>query len=221
MRTKNIHIIQPGYGERIKLAVALTDMNKSAFCRKYGFSYSTLRAWISEGYTVSDNHLARFINALEQENIECSTLWVLTGKGNPAKRLQNQDRLFKTQLIDLNISLEQQGITDPQLQAEVQLYAMHAKPSPQKFQVFRVGDQGMEPYFSRDDLLGCYFVFKRDLESLYGKVCVIEVEVGKFTIRKLVPEEDHYLLVPTHKEIDVLKVATFTRAGLIHWYRRV
>jgi SOS-response transcriptional repressor LexA len=221
MRIKNIHIAQSGYGERAKFAVSLTNMSHAAFCRSHDLPYATFRGWSGERFVVSPALLKRFLKALEKSGINCSDTWLLTGKGKQAHRATEIDKTFNAQLIFQELSLEEQGIFDKDLQKEIDFYYSLGKEQPNKFQIFKIGDIGMEPYICKGDIVGCYFAFTKQLPSLYGKVCVIEQEDGKFAVRKLMREEDFFLLVPTNSEKKVEQIKSFKRAGEIHWHRRV
>ena len=221
MASKNKVLNQSSYGERVKLVIALTNSKNQAFCRLSNFSNSTLKSWIHEEANPTPRLLKRFLNALEKQSVYCSSSWLLTGEGKAPHRIQDFEKPFNAHFISPKISLEKQGILETHLQKEIDLYYSHGKSRPQEFKVFRVGDGGMEPYYSSQDIVGCYFSFTKGLKDLQGKVCVIELEKGHFTVRKLVEEENHFLLVSANKDVAVEKISHFKRAGEIHWHRKV
>lgn len=221
MKSRYKKVLKPGFGQRVSRLIALTGLSRSAFCTKYRLYYSTVTDWTSEISIISPHSMNRFLKALENERILCSSHWLLTGEGENPQRYEGTEFPYKAQLISRKIPLADQGIKNPDLQAEIQLLWANSQTDVHKFEIFRVGDAGMEPYYASHDLVGCYFAFTKELEALYGQVCVIEAEPGQFTVRKFLPEETYFLGVPTNKDIPIQAIHTLKRAGLIHWYRRV
>lgn len=221
MKSKYTKVLKAGFGQRVHYLLALTGLSRSAFCTKYNLYYSTVTDWTKEISIISPGHMNKLLKALEKERILCSSHWLLTGENDPPQRYEGAEFPFKAQLISRKIPLADQGIKNSGLQAEIQLLWSNTQADVHKFEIFFVGDRGMEPYYTSHDLVGCYFAFTKELESLYGQVCVIEAEPGQFTVRKFLPEETYFLGVPTNKDIPTQTIHTLKRAGLIHWYRRI
>lgn len=74
--------------KNLKDARKLTLLSARAFAQKYGFNVSTYQAWEEGRYKkgIKLSYVSKIIHALAQENIACTTEWILLNTGAPPTR---------------------------------------------------------------------------------------------------------------------------------------
>src|SRR3990167_3633893 len=204
-------------GERLKRLRQLSGLSRKAIERKYNVSASSITAWENPGKSnagLSDAGARKMLHVYQEELIQCSLTWLLTGKGTPPHRqaIENADTKGETFVAMTQISMEDE--------------IAYFKERYVEAMVFEVTDDSMIPYYRPGDFVGGIRCYAKDIPHLITKDAIVETQDGRTYFRRLgrstIPgrynlialNPDTKLERPTLYEVAVVSCAWVTR----HWH---
>lgn len=169
-------------GKRLRLLRCLTGMvNLQDFAEKYDFSSSTLSYWekaTSGGLT--EKGAKSIIAAVKNEGIECSSIWLMEGIGEPPRITDyNKHSIIKELSKDLDSGLDVSE--DENLQQEIGLF----KKLHPAYLIVTVNDDAMAPIYMPSDILGGKKHTSKNLEDIVDKDCIVEIDHNTFLVRRV------------------------------------
>lgn len=160
-------------GERLIALRSLTGLTRRAFSRKYAFSENTMRSWEKGLQTGLPRKSAELvINAYRNEYINCSTEWLLTGKGKKPKRKS-------TPLETQHKKQENPENAYQTVDQEVEFFkAIHSEAA-----IYTIKDDSMMPDYRLGDIAAGIWHYDTDISKLIDKTCIIETKSRRKLLR--------------------------------------
>lgn len=161
-------------GKRLRVARMMTGLPRKGFEEKYGISASTIQSWeAAKAGGLTKRGVERVLSVLQQEGIFCTADWLLHGIGTPA---QSTGRV-------------------PQIREETPTYRTEEEGIAQELQAFRalnietmdmvVMDDGMEPYYCKDDYVAGKAYAKESMKEAIGRDCIVVTADNQTLLRRV------------------------------------
>jgi transcriptional regulator with XRE-family HTH domain len=207
-----------GSGKRVKSARMLAGCTRKHFAEKTGISAATLRIWEEpslERGGISKKGAKRFISALHECGIYCTEDWLLHGKGTSPTILNfNNEKLFnEAEIVSWG---EEESILK-----DIEAFKGN-NPNPI---VAIINDGSMLPLYSYGDYVGGIKRFAKDIVSLVGSNCIIELP-NMTLVRKITrydSSENKYTLSilnpDTYTVEPIIQTNNIISAAKVVWYR--
>ena len=210
-------------GKRLKSLRMMADLSRKAVEKKYQISAGTLQCWEDGRYGgLTEKGAKRFISALIQEGVECTSEWLLHGIGVGP---QATDKLYLGSILNLEMESqspdEQQPIEDI---AIVQELLTFRRFNSNAIDII-VKDDGMEPRFLRGDYVGGRRRYGESIIELIGRYCVVETNKGEVLLRCLRQgsEKGLYTLMCTNPHTNIPEPIVYdvqlVSAAPVIWHR--
>lgn len=173
-------------GKRLRFIRDMTGMKIRPFSEQCGVGYTTISYWENGSNILSERGAQKIVRAMKDVGINCTMLWLLTGKGEPPT-VENTTKLPK-----FNYNL----VSPPSIQP-VQEGLPHWKTSPlqEEIVVFKkqdvdalvqgIVDESMSPVYQPGDWVGGFHLDKKQLELANGKHCIVKFQTGEQIVRKV------------------------------------
>ncbi len=202
-------------GDRIKSARMLAGYTRKAFADKFLIPVPTIRAWEEppagrNGVTSSGTK--RLIKVFQESGIYCTEDWILNGKGPGPTIVDRYNDTAPEALITWG---EEESIL-----RDIESF----KQNNHSAMVAVVTDRAMTPYYNYGDYVGGEKKTGRDICSLVGLNCIVEVR-NKTWIRRIsmLDAENRYTLIALNMEVQGIEPVMFnveiTAAAQIVWHR--
>ncbi len=199
-------------GNRLKTLRKLLRYSTLAFSEQCETKESTFKSWEQGRFTgLTATGALRVIEACQKEGVTCTLEWLLHGKGlEPTKNSISQEVLAITKDSSSPITQE--------------LLVFH-KLHPNAIDTI-VGDDSMEPVFSKGDYVAGIRCFDKDIKKLMGLNCIVQLQTGEIIVRTLQAGEqpDFYTLsnlnLNTTIELSNFKNIKLFSAANIIWIRK-
>lgn len=171
-------------GNRVKSVRMLAGFNRKAFSEKTGISAATLRSWEEPNEDrngITPNGIHRLIKALSDCGIFCSEEWLSYGKEPGPTPFLIKGMPFSTHTWDEESSIIK----------DIDAF----KRNNHNTIVATITDGLMLPFYSYGDYVGGSKQQTKDLKSLLGHNCIIELKELTL-VRKIIlsKEPQHYIL---------------------------
>ena len=202
-------------GNRVKIARMLSGHNRQSFSEKSGISMATLRAWeepITGRYGLTKKGAGRFVNALNEMGIYCTSDWLLHGTG-PGPNIIRHSNEALLDIEEVNWGEEEAILKDIEA---------FKKNNPDPI-VAIVTDGSMLPKFSYGDYVGGCKVYGEEIKKLMGINCIVGMK-EKTVIRRITSaSESLYTLTAINQESTttdiVIADAVLQFSAEITWHR--
>jgi SOS-response transcriptional repressor LexA len=206
---------------RIRSARGFVHMTRKEFCEKHGFNLHTMFSWEAGKYLVRQATLEKFCAALAKEGVFCSPEWLLRGAGEGPNTIKAQKNLLIEQ-NKLNTFLKIQSFDEEQrIKGEIKTFQSGYKKSKMEAVVIQVADSTMGPLFEAGDYVGGVLVKEAGFKSLFGKICIVEIGLQNFIVRRLSREGKRIALIAMDPAEPVLSFETVVSAAQVIWHRKI
>lgn len=204
--------------KRVKTARLLTGYSRREFCEASGISIATLRMWenpINGRYGITGKGTKRFIAAINDAGVVCSQEWLLYGIGLGP---YTKESLYSNQPEK---AANKSTPEDKAIIQEIQIF----KELNQNAVTFMVADDGMEPVFSIGDYVGGKIIDPHLATQVIGKFCMVETDGIGWSLRKLVKNPAHGLILTCINPLStvaypIIYNATIKNIAPVIWLRK-
>jgi len=202
-------------GDRIKSARMLAGYTRKAFADKFSIPVPTIRAWEEPPVGrngVTPSGVKRLIKVFQESGIYCTEDWILHGKGPGPTLVDRYSDAAPEAAITWG---EEESIL-----RDIESF----KQNNRSAMVAVVTDRSMIPYYSYGDYVGGEKKTGRDIRSLVGLNCIVEVR-GKLLIRRISMVDSHNRYTLTALNVEgsgfepVMLNVEITAAAQIVWHR--
>ena len=203
-------------GERLRVLRNMSGLTIHELADKYDVGASTIKYWEcakSEG--LSPKGAKKFIEAMANEGIYCSYMWLMHGVGIHPQYIDKRYGDTKKQQNPMNTSLEEERA----IYREMDLFLKETDNSV----TLAVYDDSMEPFYFLGDTVGGNRLFDKDIHKALDRDCLVETEDHQILCRRftLGNEIDRYTLCclnhrttvypPNMYNIKIVSVAPISR----------
>lgn len=191
-----------GLAERLRQARTLVDLDRPAFCQRYGFVYRTYQRWELGTQMPPLDSLEEFCAALLQEGIVCDVSWLLTKWGIAPYKQASRDYQTHLQVIsqeeihEFNF-LKRFGASYDTITRQIR--GLFTKFEDEDVELLRVRDQALCPFLNAGDFLIVKWQ-KEELKDPSNVFCVMQIEKGINIVRCVTQENRQLKLSPLHHE---------------------
>ena len=174
-------------GKRLQLLRHMTGLTMAQFAKKYQIGASTIGQWENGRLNGLSEKGAKKISQLaEQDGIICRENWLLHGVGIPPWILSKDEKIAQLQKELLQLDL--QNVDEKTLiQMEINRFRI-LLPNTITLQV---QDDGMEPLYQKQDIVGGQSVYGSAIKAVLGKICIVQTTDNRLLLRKILPDEQH------------------------------
>ncbi|MDR3504439.1 MAG: hypothetical protein P4L79_17875 [Legionella sp.] len=171
-------------GERLRKIRNLSNLSRKDLCNSKEFNLNTYKGWeLARFGGLPIDGAERVIKRVAEENVICSSEWLLYGKGQEPYILPqlNIDRApNESELILKEILVFQSLYPD----------ALYTK----------INDDSLSPQYTCGDYVAGIKIFGEDIATAINQVCIVELINGDTLVRYLRPGRDkkHYQLIATN-----------------------
>ncbi len=202
-------------GDRIKSARMLAGYTRKAFADKFSIPVPTIRAWEEPPAGrngVTNSGVKRLTKVFNESGIYCTKEWILNGTG-PGPTIVDR----------YNDQSPEKAITWGEEEAilrDIESFKQNNR-SPM---VAVITDRAMIPYYSYGDYVGGEKKTGKEIRSLVGLNCIVEVR-NKLLIRRIsmVDVHNRYTLTALNMEVSgtdpVITQVEIAAAAQIVWHR--
>ena len=168
-------------GFRIDLALKIAQLNIDIFCSKHNIPRSTLFAWKSGNKPLTLKGAERLVKAFENENLICTTNWLLEGTGLPPRTLKEVKQGALPVLGYYKIEQDFDETLDEEIKIlkEIEFFRQMYSNS----RVLLVTDDGMTPIITPGDYVAGLTVTKDQIDTTLNKICLIELLSDQILLR--------------------------------------
>lgn len=160
-------------GRRLRILRNMSDLTIHEFAEKFGIGASTIKYWESgKNEGLSSKGAKRVIEAMSQQGVHCTFMWLLHGVGNMPHFIdvhygsKNSDGSLEEELAISN---------------EINLFLKNTSNAV----TLLVFDDAMDPLFNIGTSIGGNRLFGDDLNKAIGHNCIVETEEKQILCRKL------------------------------------
>jgi DNA-binding transcriptional regulator YiaG len=214
-------------GKRIKFVRRITGMSMRQFAQYCHTGLTTLNGWENARNGLTKNGARIIAESLQAQGISCSIDWLMEGKGELPK-IVDQSRLLKLQypttLLPKVKQLREQnlGYLDENLQREIRLF----KELHPDHLLYSIADHSMEPLYHAQDIVGGIQWLGKNMEAVNQMDCIIACKEDLLMVRrvKLGSMSDRFSLYAINPDATVehpplLNVEIFSLAPIIRVWR--
>lgn len=206
-------------GKRLKTVRLMAGLTRNALEKHHGVSASTIQSWeAAKAGGLTERGVQRVIPIFRQKGVFCTPDWLLYGIGAPPQPTTN-----------LSVPQEVENLPEyssmPEDKAIIRELLTFRELNPGVIDHL-IADDGMEPYYCRNDYVGGKRRVGEDINQLIGYDCIVETINNEFLLRRLKAGStpDVYTLLCTNPDTTV-KTPTLYDVELISvapviWHRR-
>jgi HTH-type transcriptional regulator, cell division transcriptional repressor len=163
-------------GQRLRFLRKMSGLTLHKLAKKYDMGMSTIKYWecaINQG--LSAKGAKKIVNAMHQEGIQCSFMWLMHGVG------------LAPQIIDVRYNNPEFSRKELSLPEEISIAHEIALFCEKIIDAvtLAVYDDGMEPLFSVGDNVGGKRLFGENIVNAIGKNCIVETEENQILCRRI------------------------------------
>jgi SOS-response transcriptional repressor LexA len=220
MSQANINLEQ--VAGRIRSARGFVRMTRKEFCEKHGFNLHTVFSWEAGKYLVRKPSLERFCKALASEGVICATEWLMEGKGDGPTLIAAQKNIVSPKAKSKPANRVSDSQEEQRIHAEIKAFQGGYKKAKMDAVVIQVADIAMSPLFEVGDYVGgCRVKSEDGIKALLGKICIVEIGLQNFVVRRLGREGKRIALVAGDPTEQILTFDRIVSAAEIIWHRRM
>ena len=210
-------------GKRLKSLRKMADLSRRYLAEKHQLSASTLQAW-EEGKSngLSPKGAQRVVQALSEEGVCCTIEWLLNGEGQTPYLSDEKLVGVQTEETLAQSYGEIASVASLQVKQELNTFLQLNADAISLI----IQDDGMQPFYQVGDLVAGKRFYKKDLDTLIGRDCIIETAEGVTLFRHLRRgrKPDSFTLCCTNLETTlkdfVLEDVMVVTAARVLWHRR-
>lgn len=189
MRTLEVLASPIERGNRLRVLRNMSGLTIHELAAKYGVGASTIKYWEcakSEG--LSPKGAKKFIEAMANEGIYCSYMWLMHGVGIHPQYVDKRYGNSKKQINPMNVSLEEEMA----IYREMDIFLKETDNAI----TLAIYDDSMEPFYFLGDTVGGNRLFGDDIIKAFDRDCIIETEDRQVLCRRFTigNEEERYTL---------------------------
>jgi len=165
-------------GDRLRILRKMSGLTIHKLAAKYGVGSSTIKYWeCGRDKGLSAKGARKIIEALRQEGVYCTFMWLMHGVGMHPQIVDMQQSASAKQVAAMNTTLEDEtAITN-----EIALFCS-GTPNAVTLVIY---DDSLEPFYVIGDTVGGNRFTGAGIERAIGKNCIIETEDRQVVCRKL------------------------------------
>lgn len=170
---------------RLKFLRKLARLSMKEFAERCNIGLTTINYW-EQGYSyITERGAKKVSQAMREEGIECSAIWLLSGLGAPPK-ITNPNKLSKINYHAIEsasqiIQQENPNYSDVKIKEELDLFqTIH----PDNL-FHRIDDESMMPLYCKGDIVAGKKLTGENMQLANRMDCIVEVEENKLIIRRV------------------------------------
>lgn len=171
---------------RVKFLREMTHLTMGEFARHCNIGITTINYW-EQGYKngLSERGAKKLTNALRNEGIECSTIWLMSGLGVQPKII-DANKLPKlnyalVESIPKTIQEESPSFLQERIKEESKLFQSNYPDNL----IHLINDDSMHPLYCKGDTVAGKKLTGKNMELANGMDCIVEFEENKLGIRRI------------------------------------
>lgn len=211
---------------RLKFLRKMSHLSMKEFAQYCNLGLTTVNYW-EQGYSsVTERGAQKVCNAMREEGIECSVIWLMTGYGEQPKVIdssklsklnyKNFESLSRTSINEKKSDYPMENI---EIKEELDLFR---KNYPEHL-IYLVDNESMKPLYDPGDLVAGKKLTGKNMELAHGADCIVELEGKELMVRRVkighamnsynlyVINSDASLEFPPLRNINVLSLAPIIR----------
>ncbi len=168
--------------KRAKCARKFAGLTMEQMNTQHSIPPSTIQGWENTGSISLKNRsltlkgAQRLTVALQKEGVACSVEWLMKGTGVGPHFIETN--LVKSNTKKKNNSLWGQHLA---IQNEIKAFEENNLNAI----VFMITDDGLEPFYSKGDIVGGIKQYLNDITKFLNHLCIIETASNDITVRQL------------------------------------
>lgn len=171
--------------QRLKFLRTMTSLSMKEFAQLCHLGLTTVNYW-EQGYSSITERGAKLIsNAMQQEGIACTPVWLMYGLGDPPKIVEPH-KLSKLHFIPIQTTV-------PSIQEEAFYYGCDkTKNELQFFQdsypdhwVYFLQDDSMSPLYRKGDIVAGKKIIGKNMELAHRSDCIVELTENQLLVRRV------------------------------------
>ncbi|MES2142472.1 MAG: helix-turn-helix transcriptional regulator [Pseudomonadota bacterium] len=174
-----------GRAHRLKFLRKMARLSMKEFAEHCNIGLTTINYW-EQGYSsITERGAKKVSQAMREEGIECSSIWLLSGLGAQPK-ITNPNKLSKINYYSLEstpqlIQEENPVYSDEQIKEELNLFqTIH----PDNL-FYHIEDEGMIPIYCKGDVVAGKKLAGENMQLANSMDCIVEIENSKLIVRRV------------------------------------
>lgn len=219
-------LINKERAQRLKFLRKMSHLSMKEFAQLCNLGITTINYW-EQGYSnISERGARKVCQAISEEGIDCSTIWLLAGYGE-APRVIDSSKLSKLNYekfksfskSSINEKSSNYSTDNKEIKEEL---AIFKKNYPEHL-ICLMGNESMKPLYNPGDLVAGKKLTGKNRELAHGADCIVELKESELMIRRVkiaqavgsfdlfVINSDTSLEFPPLRNIDVIALAPIIR----------
>lgn len=180
---ENIHSSPEERAKRLKRLRHLANVTKTELCELGEININTLTGWEVAKYGgLPRKGAEKVLAAVAKKGVQCSLEWLMHEIGKGPTLLPDFEQVFQDQQMTrtetISFTTEEEKIIE-----ELLVFKQHYK----HVEELKITDDGMEPFYSKEDYVAGIKRFKKDIKSTIGFDCIVQIDNGKILLRRVRP----------------------------------
>jgi len=166
-------------GKRLRLVRKMSGLTLKELAEKYNLGVSTIKYWeCATNQGLSSKGAKKIINAMQNQGIQCSYMWLMHGIGLPPQFLDihRHDSTNNPKSTDQVVYEEEKSIAH-----EISLFCESIIDAI----TLTIFDDGMEPIYAMGDGVGGKRLYGEDITKTIGKNCIVETADKQLLCRRV------------------------------------
>ena len=184
--------------KRLRVLLDMVPLTVEAFCKKYGFSSTTVKYWMrAKGGGLTGKGAQRIVEATLREGVLCQAFWLMSGKDSFPQYIDVRQQ----KQVKKSLKLLPRDYYLKKMNEEIDLFCR----SYENTIILQIYDDGMNAPFNINDYVGGILVYGNNIQTLVGDDCIVETADHQHLCRRITQgtEIDHYNLVCTNQRTTV------------------
>jgi hypothetical protein len=209
-------------GDRFRYARELCPLNRTDFCNKYDLNLYTVQSWELGRSLSRTTNVLKFIEALATEGILCSEAWLMEGIGPiPSLASSPGGGNFAPPITPRQLYKKSNNLYESLVQKEIALFCDHSLKMGMDGVVIQISDDAMSPDYEVGEFIGAWRVRQDQINHFHFVVCLVETIHNHFLVRRLLREQDSYILMALNQEVPLIRLDQVKSVAEIIWRRRI
>lgn len=205
-------------GERIRFLRSLTGLSAKDFCARFDISISSFGKWEAGINPLSLSKANRLIAIATENKINCPISWLLHGKGEEARVMNEKD-----ETIILSSPTPASPSTYEEKINVISKEIDSLKKIHQLIEVLIIADDSMLPQFNVHDYVGGTPINIDNLKKYLDFPCIVETTDGRKKLRRIGYNQGKFFLFGTNtnfKGAPLFELAPdFAKVSPVFWHR--
>jgi HTH-type transcriptional regulator, cell division transcriptional repressor len=170
---------------RLRFLRKMTALSMKEFAQHCNIGLTTLNYWEQAYSSITERGAKKVSSAMKEEGIECSTLWLMSGLGDPPK-ITDSSKLYKLNYplikpYTQTICERNSEYFQVQIKEEIKLFQTRYPDSL----VYFINDGSMQPLYRQGDIVAGKKLIGKNMELAHGTDCIVEFEKNNLAIRRV------------------------------------